>query len=156
MRSQYRTKGLCVILAVALAGPLSALAWGAAFRATIAISGATAICAGESTTLTAAWSTNKDVTRCEWYVDGVGQGVMSLNGATSGTSDFTFNGTAAGDCEIAFRLWHHVQDANGRDASARVTITVSEPHACGCTCAGQCSGACDCPCCGDCPCQCCK
>ncbi len=155
MRSQDRTKGLCVILAVALAGPLSALVWGAAFRATITITGGTAICTGESTTLTAAWSTNKDVTRCEWSVDGDGQGVVSLNGATSGTSDFTFNGTA-GDHEITFRIWHHVQSANGRDASASVTITVTDPQACGCNCEGQCGDACDCQCCGTCDCPCCE
>ena len=145
MRSQNRTKGFCVILVVALAGPLSALVWGAAFTATITTTGGTAICVGESTTLTAAWSTNKDVTRCEWYVDGVGQGVVSFKGTTSGTSDFTFNGTSAGDHEITFRLWHHVQYANGRDASATVTITVTEPQACACDC--QCCAACDCQCC---------
>jgi len=32
MRIQNRIKGLCVILAVALAGPLSTLVWGAAFN----------------------------------------------------------------------------------------------------------------------------
>ncbi len=82
MGNQNGTKGLCVILAVALAGPLSALVWGAAFTATITISGHTAICSGESTVLTATWSTNKEVTRCEWYVDGDGQGVVSFQGMT--------------------------------------------------------------------------
>jgi hypothetical protein len=154
MRNQNRAKGLCVMLAVALAGPLTALVWGAAFRATITITGDAAICAGESTTLTAAWSTNKDVTRCEWYVDGVGQGVVSFHGATSGSSDFTFDATATGDHAITFRIWHHVQSANGRDTSASVTITATDPQACACDCEGQCGG--DCPCCGACECPCCQ
>jgi hypothetical protein len=150
MRNQNRTKGLCLILAVALAGPLSALVWGAAFTATITISGHTAICGGESATLTAAWSTNKDVTRGEWYVDGEGQGAVSFPGTTSGTSEYTFDGTALGNHEITFRLWHHVQYANGRDASTSVTITVTEPQACEC----QCCGACQCQCCAGGPCEC--
>jgi len=127
MKSRNRIKSLMLILAVALAmaipGPASAVQ--PPFSATIIITGDTTIYLGDTTTLTANWSTNaQDVTRYEWQVDGATQGVVSITGASAGSSTFDFTPTAVGDYEITFRIWHHVQTQ--RDASESVIVEVTE------------------------------
>ena len=94
------------------------------FEATITITGDLDIETGETTTLTSEWTTNKDVTRCEWSVDGVGEGEVSISGS-SGSEQFAFTPASAGDYEITFRIWHHTQ--TDRDASESVTVTVTDP-----------------------------
>jgi hypothetical protein len=132
MKSENRVKSLVLILAVVLVMAVAGPAAAADFAATITITGDTEIQVGESTTLTATWMTNKDVTRYEWSVDGVGQGVVTMTGAQSGAPTFPFDGTAPGNYVISFRIWHHVQyvPSNGNnwigwDATASVTITVT-------------------------------
>ncbi len=125
MKSRNRTKSLLLILAVALAMaiPGPAVAGQPPFSATIIITGDTTIYLGDTTTLTANWSTNaQDVTRYEWQVDGASQGVVSITGASVGSSTFDFTPTAVGDYEITFRIWHHQQTQ--RDASESVTVHV--------------------------------
>jgi hypothetical protein len=94
------------------------------FSATITITGDTELTLGESTTLTANWETNRDVTREEWAIDGTSQGIVIIPGASSGSSTFTFLPTTTGTFTISYRIWHHVQ--TDRDASNSVTITVTD------------------------------
>ena len=86
------------------------------------------VCLGETLTLTANYTTNRDVTRREWYVNGVGQGVETIpagqNSAGSDTFDFIPPGT--GVYVIAFRIWHHNANQADRDAREEVTVTVTD------------------------------
>jgi ABC-type glycerol-3-phosphate transport system substrate-binding protein len=133
MKSQHKVKGFCLIMAVALA---SAASGQPAFTASINISGTTTISVGQSTTLTATWTTNKDVTRSEWSIGTTGQGQVSFAGATSGTSTFTFTPTAPGTYCICFEIWHHADPrgsghgVTNRWAKECVTITVTEAAEC--------------------------
>ncbi|MGE5296465.1 MAG: hypothetical protein ACM3VT_16720 [Solirubrobacterales bacterium] len=116
--------GAMMCLAATLVGVASATQ--PAFTVDIDITGDLDILVGETTTLTATWTTNnKDVTRYEWSVDGVGQGVQSFDGTSSGTFTFDFTPAAAGSYTITFRIWHHQQ--TDRDASESVVVVVTAP-----------------------------
>jgi hypothetical protein len=117
---------MAVAICLAVAGVASAIP--PVFSADIAITGDLDIVLGETTTLTATWSTNdQDVTWCEWLVDGVGQGPVEIpDGGSSGSSTFDFTPTATGDYEIGFHIWHHVHTE--RDGLAYVTVTVTDPQ----------------------------
>jgi hypothetical protein len=93
------------------------------FEGTVDISGNTNIMVGESTTLTADWTTNIGVTRGEWFVDGVGQGVENTGGC-AGSSSMTFSSETEGSYVIAFAIWHHTQP--GRYAIGVTVVTVSK------------------------------
>jgi len=137
MKSQNKVKSLFLILAVALVMAVSAPALAAPppFTATIEITPDPAtVCVGETVTLTAEWTTNRDVTRYEWSVDGVDQGENEIiideekqNGTR--TLDFDATGLEPGEYEVCFRIWHHQQ--TDRDATECVNVTVEE---CGCEC----------------------
>jgi hypothetical protein len=88
------------------------------------------MCVGETINLTALWTTNRDVTREEWKIDGLSQGAASIPGASNGSSNFDFTGSVVGTFSIAYHIWHHVQP---RTATEVVTVTVN-----------QCGGG-DCP-----------
>lgn len=119
---------LAVGLAVPMAGPASAAQ--PAFEATIDITSATGdfqVEVGQALDLTATWSTNRDVTRESWSVDGaVSQGPTNID-ASSGVSHFTFDSaglTVGQNYNVCFRIWHHTQ--SDRDATQCVTIEVVE------------------------------
>ena len=97
MRSTH-IRSYLLIFAVALATAMTGTASAAQppFSATIDITGDLAITVGQTTTLTATWTTNRDVNRCQWYVDSVGQGEIPIAGASSGSSTFDFTPAAAG------------------------------------------------------------
>jgi hypothetical protein len=104
------------------------------FSATIDLAaGDTELVVGESTTITAAFHTNRAVTRESWAVDGIV--VQGPNATTSGTgadaaadSSFLFNATTPGFHEVCYRIWHHTQlITDGRDAHNCVTIHVTAP-----------------------------
>lgn len=118
---------MLIASALLVAAPVLA---GREFEATIEIDGDLEITVGETTTLTATWSTNgKDVTRYEWSVNGEGQGEVTLEGASSGTSTFDFSSNTAGTFTITFTIWHHVQrEKNGWVASAFVIVVVIQPQ----------------------------
>jgi hypothetical protein len=118
------------LIAVAICLAVAGVASAADFSATIEITGNVSIVLGDTTTLTATWSTNKSITRYEWLVDGVSQGVVNID-ASSGTSTFDFTPTAVGDYEIGFHIWHHVHYAdvpNPWDAWDSITVTVTDPQ----------------------------
>lgn len=81
------------------------------------------LCVGETIDLTAFWTTNRDVTREEWKIDGISQAVISMPGATGGSSSFNFTGDSMGTFSIAYHIWHHVQP---RTATEVVTVTVNQ------------------------------
>ena len=81
------------------------------------------LCVGETINLTALWTTNRDITREEWKIDGLSQGVISLPGATGGSSSYSFTGNSGGTFSIAYHIWHHVQP---RTATEVVTVTVNQ------------------------------
>ena len=81
------------------------------------------LCVGETINLTALWTTNRDITREEWKIDGVSQGAISIPGATGGSSSYSFTGNSAGTFSIAYHIWHHVQP---RTAMEVVTVTVNQ------------------------------
>lgn len=114
---------LAVMMLLSTAGAVTADP--PAFTFTIAFTGDTEIETGQSTLLTADWTTNRDVTRYEWSVNGVGQGEVAITGAQSGSQQFNFTDAPAGVYVISFSLWHHTQ--SGRDASASITVTVTDP-----------------------------
>lgn len=117
---------MALAICLALAG--AALGGPPAFEATIDITGDLVIAPGETTTLTAAWSTNRDVTRYEWTVTDeadnivVGTAAISFDGASAGSFPFSFTSLVAGQYVVSFSIWHHNQ--SDRDASASVTVTV--------------------------------
>ena len=121
--------GLPAVAVVTLAFTLFSVAPAVAipppFTASIAITANAdlAMCVGETINLEALWTTNKDVTREEWKIDGISQGVTSIPGASSGSSDFDFTGNSVGTFLIAYHIWHHVQD---RTATEMVTVTVNQ------------------------------
>ncbi|HZI50967.1 MAG TPA: hypothetical protein VFE29_04035 [Terriglobia bacterium] len=80
------------------------------------------LCVGETISLTALWTANRDVTREEWKIDGTSQGATSIPGATSGQSSFNFTGSTAGTFSIAYHIWHHVQPRTDTEV---VTVTVN-------------------------------
>jgi hypothetical protein len=84
------------------------------------------VCLGESVTLTATYSTNRDVTRKEWYVNGVGQGVENIPDGEKKAGSDTFNFTPAGTGTfvISFRVWHHTQ--SDRNAQESVTVMATD------------------------------
>jgi hypothetical protein len=98
------------------------------FEANIDISGALTVCTDETLTLTADWTTNRDVTRYEWAVEQNDLPYGSLDGASSGSSTFDFMESDAGRYEVCFRIWHHTQ--TDRDAYQCVNVTVTECAAC--------------------------
>src|SRR4030095_4405960 len=81
------------------------------------------LCVGETINLAALWTTNRDVTREEWKIDGISQGVTSISGASAGSSGFDFTGYHVGTFSIAYHIWHHVQP---RTATETVTVTVNQ------------------------------
>lgn len=81
------------------------------------------LCVGETVDLSALWTTNRDVTRQEWKVDGISQGAVTIPGATAGSGNFSFTGNSAGTFSVAFHIWHHTQ---GRHGTEEVTVSVNE------------------------------
>ena len=115
---------LALVLALALPMATPVLAAPPPFSATINITGDLEISVGETTTLTADWTTNEqNVTRYEWSVDAAGQGEEAID-ASSGSSTFDFSTGTAGSYEITFRIWHHTQ--TDRDAFESVTVEVNQ------------------------------
>lgn len=120
--------GLVMVL---LSVPMAVFAAG--FSATVDITGDTDILVGETTTLSATWTADKDVTRCEWSVDGVGQGDSVIPEGPerrTGTRTFSFSGPAlTGSVEdeyvVCFRVWHHSHVGDWDEEC--VTVTVTEP-----------------------------
>lgn len=78
---------------------------------------------GVGVELTAGWTTNKNVTRWEWLVDGNSQGVSTMD-AQSGVQSQTFTFFAAGDYEVCFHIWHHNVNQSDRDVVDCSTVTV--------------------------------
>jgi hypothetical protein len=132
MKSRNKIRGLAFLFAVTLVMAVAAPAMAdqPAFSADIAITAdpGTEVCVGETVSLTADWTTNRDVTRDEWSVDGVSQGVVAIDGASAGSSTFDFTGAASGSYDVCFRIWHHQQ--SDRDATECVTIEVVECAEC--------------------------
>src|SRR5688572_9454567 len=62
------------------------------------------LCVGETINLTALWTTNRDMTREEWKIDGLSQGIISLPGATGGSSSYSFKGNSGGTFSIAYHI----------------------------------------------------
>ncbi len=96
-----------------------------AVAADISISGDTEIVVGESTILTASWTTNRDVTRLKWTVDGIEQysGIITEGAQRqAGSSTFTFIGVEEGTYQMCFMIWHH---ATGWNASECKTVQVT-------------------------------
>jgi len=123
-----------MILALTLFSVAPAAAQGPPpFTASIAITANPdlVLCVGETVNLAALWTTNRDVTREEWKIDGVSQGLTSIPGASSGSSIFDFTGSTVGTFSIAYHIWHHVQ---ARSATEVVTVTVNQ-------CGGDCPAA---------------
>jgi len=96
-----------------------------AVAADISISGDTEIVVGESTILTASWTTNRDITRLKWTVNGVEQysGIIAEGAQRqAGSSTFTFIGVEEGTYQVCFMVWHH---ATGWNASECETVQVT-------------------------------
>lgn len=112
-----------MLIASALVIIAPALAVQPQFTATITITGNPEIKVGETTTLTAVWITNRDVTRYEWSVDSTGQGIVQIEGAIEGSATFDFSSETPGTFTISFRIWHHQQ--TDRDATESVEVVVN-------------------------------
>jgi hypothetical protein len=131
MKRQNKIKSVTflfsVILVMAVAAP--AMAGQPAFSADITITDpGDEVCIGQTVTLTADWTTNRDVTLYEWSVGGVSQGVGKIEDLPSPPSS-TFEFTASAlDNEVCFRIWHHTH--SDRDATECVPITVVECAEC--------------------------
>lgn len=100
------------------------------FSATVNVSASPAtITLGESTTFTAVWSANKDVTFYEWSVNGEGQGAVAIPSSERLGSTYTLPYTPAtvGTHTVGLRVWHHVQP---RNASGSGTVVVTAVTAC--------------------------
>ena len=98
-----------------------------AFSATINLDQDLQLCLGDTIDLNASYTTNKDVTKKQWYVNGVAQGVVESipDGEKSAGSDmFSFTPTGTGVFTVSFRVWHHQQTS--RDAQESVVVTVVE------------------------------
>ena len=83
------------------------------FTATITVDQDLQLCLGDTVNLAASYVTNKDVTRRQWYVDGVAQGLVEAIPDTekqSGSDSFAFTPTGTGVFTISFRIWHHIPD----------------------------------------------
>ena len=115
-----------VIIAALAFAAVPALAQPPPFSATITLTGDTEIMLGESTTLTAEWATNRDVTRYEWAINAAGQGEQEISGASLGSQTFIFNPTEVGTYTISFRIWHHNPQQSDRVASNSITVTVTD------------------------------
>jgi hypothetical protein len=113
-----------IVVAVCLAVAGAALAVQPLFSADITITGDLYIAIGETTTLTATWSTNRDVNRYEWLVNGVSQDEIAIDGVDSGSATFNFTPTLAGTYQVCFHIWHHKQ--TDRDADYCVTVSVMD------------------------------
>ena len=130
MKSQNNIKRFPAVLLLlatfVLALPMAMPVFAAEFEGTVTITGDLDITVGETTTLTATWSTNKDITRGEWTVAGVPQGEMTIDDPykLSGSTTIDFYGAAVGDYIISFHIWHHTQ---GRDVTESVTVHVTAP-----------------------------
>lgn len=99
------------------------------FDATIEIAGVFEVQVGDSTTLTATWSTNgQDVTNESWSIDGYVEQADEIpkGQRTSGESTVVFNATELepGDYQVCFRIWHHNPNQSDRNATECVIITV--------------------------------
>ncbi len=99
------------------------------FSATINITGTTTIEVGQTTTLTATYTTNRDVTRFEWRIDDISQGVTNIPSGqgSAGSQTFDFSSNTAGTYVVSFRIWHHNPMQADRVASQSITITVIQP-----------------------------
>lgn len=75
----------------------------------------------EVVTITADWSTNRDINCMQWYINGIPQGVVE-GSAKSGSVSFVFSSLEEGVYELRFRIWHHIQ--SDRDATKSVIVTV--------------------------------
>lgn len=138
MKSQNKVKGLILIIAVALimavAGPAFAPPPSPTTYTIDFNPDPVTVCVDETVTITVEWTASRDVTRYEWSVDGVDQGVNEitieeekLNGTRS--FDFDASGMEASEHEVCFHIWHHQQEE--RDHEECVTVTVEN---CGCEC----------------------
>ena len=127
---QKRIVGL-TLATIAAAGfwfamPIAAVPGGFSGSITIDPGPSVELCVGDSVTFTADYSTNKDVTRMQWYVDGVGQGVQTIPDGSLrqfGSDSFEFTPDSVGTYTIGFRIWHHAQSS--RDIQEYVTVNVT-------------------------------
>jgi hypothetical protein len=125
-----RIAGL-TLATIAVAGfwfakPIAAVPGGFSGNITIDPGPNVELCLGDSVTFTADYSTNKDVTRMEWSVDGVGQGVKTIPDGSLrqlGSDSFEFTPDSEGTYTISFRIWHHAQST--RDIQEDVTVSVT-------------------------------
>ncbi len=125
---KIKSISIYTILAILLIAPMISSVFAADFSSIIDITpNNPQITVGQTVTLTATWTTNKDVTRCEWLVGTTSQGITTISGAQSGTSTFDFSSNTEGVYTITFKIWHHVQYANGRigEESEQVTVTAT-------------------------------
>jgi hypothetical protein len=127
---QKRIVGL-TLATIAVAGfwfamPIGAVPGGFSGNITIDPGPSVELCVGDRVTFTADYSTNKDVTRMQWYVDGFGQGVQTIPDGSLrqlGSDTFEFTPNSVGTYTISFRIWHHAQSS--RDIQEDVTVSVT-------------------------------
>ena len=127
---QKRILGL-TLATIAVAGfwfakPIAAVPGGFSGTITMDPGPTVQLCLGDSVTFTADYSTNKDVTRMEWSVDGFGQGVQTIpDGALRqhGSDSFEFTPDSPGTYTISFRIWHHAQSSRDIQEDVNVTVT---------------------------------
>ena len=89
------------------------------------------LCVGDRVTFTADYSTNKDVTRMQWYVDGFGQGVQTIPDGSRrqlGSDTFEFTPNSVGTYTISFRIWHHAQSSRDIEEDVTVSVTSCTPN----------------------------
>lgn len=83
------------------------------------------LCLGDTTTLTANYTASRDVTKKQWYINGVPQGLVENipdGQKQAGSDTFEFTPTGTGVFTISFRVWHHQQ--SDRTAQEEVVVTV--------------------------------
>jgi hypothetical protein len=98
------------------------------FEASITITGNLDIKVGETTTLTATWTADKDVTRYQWYIDSVGQGenvIPEGSERRDGSRTLVFGPVDVGEYQISFRIWHHSHESEW-DKTECVTVIVTD------------------------------
>jgi hypothetical protein len=84
------------------------------------------LCLGDTVNLTANYTANKDVTKKQWYVNGVAQGLVENipdGEKQAGSDTFAFTPTETGVFTISFRVWHHQHEAE-RNAREEVIVTI--------------------------------
>jgi hypothetical protein len=82
------------------------------------------ICLGETLSLNAAYTANRDVTRKEWSVNGALQGVETIPDGEklAGADTLDFTPTDLGLYLMSFRIWHHSQTTRNYQESVLVSV----------------------------------